>query len=139
MFLQQHLMGGKNKIMKRLVALVYTYFCYKKLPGPYFRTIIFFAGFTIYHFFLIYAIFPIPKTLSPFGMYKIPIKNYVSGGIFLGSLYILLALVFDRNNLQKYLFNKEELQIGVRKLLIYFIILFFLIFLSSILHIRERW
>lgn len=125
--------------MKKIVALVYAYFSLKKLPAPYFRTIMVFAGLIIFHFFLLYAIFPIPKSLSPFGMNKIAIKNYISGGIFFGVLYFIIAFIFNKKILEGYSFSEKQLKIGIRKLLIYFIILFFLIFLISILHVRNRW
>ena len=125
--------------MKKIVAIVYAYFSLKKFPAPFFRTVMVFAGLIIFHFFLIYAIFPIPKSLSPFGMNKLAINNYISGGIFFGILYFVIASIFNKKILEGYSFTTEELKIGMRNLLIYFIILFFLIFFISIFHVRNIW
>lgn len=125
--------------MKKIVALVYLYFISKELPAPFFRTIIVFSGLIIFHFFLLYAIFPIPKYLSPFGMNKLAINNYISGGVCFAILYIIIATIFNKKILERYSFSREQLKIGMRNLVVYFVILFFLIFLISLFNIRDRW
>jgi len=125
--------------MKKIIAFLYAYFCFKKLPAPYFRTIMAFIGIIIFPFFLLYAIFPIPDYLNPFGMSKMPINNYAFGVIFIGILYLIISSFLNKINLNSYSFSEEQLKRGSRKLLIYLISLFLLIFVLSILHVRNIW
>lgn len=125
--------------MKKKVALIYAYFSLKKLPTPYFRTIMVITGFIVMLLFLLYTLLPIPKYLSPFGMNKEPIKNYIYGGLFIGMLYFIISFVFKKKYLEQYSFTEKQIKNSVWYMLSYFLILFLLIFIFSILHIRNKW
>ena len=124
--------------MIKIIASIYKYFCFKKLPSPYFRTIIFFSFIAISFYFFFYAIFPIPEKFSPFGMNKLPILNYVSGGLFLGAIYLVLSLRFKKKDLEQYSFTDIELKRGFRNIILFFIVLFCLIMTLGILHVRDK-
>lgn len=125
--------------MKEIVALVYKYFCAKKLPTPYFRTIMVFSGLIIIHLILLYAIFPIPNSLNPFGASKNDIENWIPTGIVLFIIYFTVSFVYKKNALKNYYFNKNQIKKTMRNILLYFIIILFLIFLASFFHIRNAW
>lgn len=122
----------------KLIASLYKYFCFKKLPSPYFRTIIFFSFLVILFYFVLYAIFPIPHNFSPFGMNKIPILNYISGGLFLGIIYLIISMVFKKKDLEQYTFTETELKKSARIIILIFIFLFCLIMTLAVLHVRNK-
>ena len=124
--------------MTKLIASLYKYFCFKKLPQPYFRTIIIFSFIGILFYFFLYALFPIPWKFNPFGMNKLPISNYVSGGLFLGAIYLIISLIFKKKNLEQYSFTETELKKSFRNILLIFIFLFCLIMVLSVLHVRDK-
>ena len=124
--------------MTKIMASIYKYFSFKKLPSPYFRTIIFFSFLVILIYFLLYAIFPIPHNFSPFGMNKIPILNYISGGLFLGLIYLVISIAFKKKDLDRYTFTETELRKSARNIIFIFVLLFCLIMTLAIFHVREK-
>ncbi len=124
--------------MTKIMASIYKYFLFKKLPSPYFRTIIFFSFLVILFYFLLYGIFPIPHNFSPFGMNKVPILNYVSGGLFLGLIYLVISMLFKKSDLDQYIFTETELKKNARNIILIFVILFCLIMTLAIFHVRDK-
>jgi hypothetical protein len=127
------------QIMKKIIASTYCYFLLKKISMPYFRTIIIYTGLLMVHFILIYIIFPIPNSLNPFGLYKKEIKNWIPTGIILIISFMGFSLIFKKKDLGQYSFTENETRIYLRKVLIYFLILFCAMIILSTLHIREKW
>ena len=125
--------------MKKIVAQTYAYFICRKISMPYFRTMMIFVGLIMFHFILIYVIFPIPQSLNPIRSGKSELVNWVSASIFLGLLYLLVSLIYKKRDLQQYTFTKAESTASLRKLLVYFIILFATICIVSTLHLRDKW
>ena len=124
--------------MTKLIASLYKYFCFKKLPQPYFRAIIFFSFIGILFYFFLYVLFPIPEKFNPFGMNQLPILNYVSGGLFLGAIYLVISLIFKKKDLEQYSFTETELKKSMRNIILFFIFLFCLIMTLSVLHVRDK-
>jgi hypothetical protein len=122
----------------KIIASLYKYFCFKKLPTPYFRTIIFFSFIAILFYFFLYAIFPIPEKFNPFGMNKLPILNYVSGGLFFGAIYLGISIVFKKTDLEQYSFSETELKKSIRNIFLFFIFLFCLIMTLGVLQVRDK-
>ena len=124
--------------MEELVAKTYSYFLLKKLPTPYFRTIMVFCGFAILHFFIFCGIFSLPASFNPFSMSKIPIKNYFTGAIFLGAIYFIFCLIFKEKDIKKYLFTEKQLKYFMPKMLLYFVFLFTTLIILSTIHLRNK-
>lgn len=125
--------------MRRRVALMYGYFRLKNLSIPYFRTVMVFSGVLTFHFFLIYAIFPIPIYFTPFGVSKVPIINYAIALLWFGILYLIFSLLFRKRDLESYSFTENELKKGSLKLFLYFVFLFLLTFIFSMINVRMLW
>ena len=125
--------------MEEIIAKTYYYFLRKKLPTPYFRTIIIFCGFTILHCFVLFEIFPFPKYFNPFRMSKIPIENYIAGLIFLGLIYSIFTIIFKKKQLEKYSFTESQIKYFMPKMFLYFVLLFAAIIILSTMHLREKW
>lgn len=124
--------------MTKIIASLYKYFSFKRLPSPYFRTIIFFSFLVILIYFVLYGIFPIPHNFNPFGMTKIQISNYISGGLFLGMIYLVLSMIFKEKDLKQYTFTDTQLEKSARNIILIFIFLFCLIMTLAVLHVRDR-
>lgn len=124
--------------MTKIIASLYRYFSFKRLPSPYFRTIIFFSFLVILFYFVLYGISPIPHNFNPFGMNEIPISNYISGGLFPGMIYLIISMIFKEKDLRQYTFTDTELKKSVRDIIVIFIFLFCLIMALAILHVRDR-
>ena len=124
--------------MTKLIASLYKYFCYKNLDQPYFRAIIFFSFIGVLFFFLLNAVLPLPHELNPFEMSKTRISNYVSGGLFLGLIYIVISMIYKKKNLDQYSFSEKELKKGARNIIFIFIFLFCLIMILAIFHVRNK-
>jgi hypothetical protein len=125
--------------MKKFAVALYQYFLIRKLPTPYFRTIMVMVGFIMLHTFLLFSIFPIPETLSPFGNSKIQVKNWIPTAIFIGILYLILCLLFKKSYLEKYSFSDIQRKRHLKRLAIYSIIIAALIVLCSLYHIKNIW
>ena len=125
--------------MKRLAALIYKQYTFRNIPDAYFRLVMTLTGFVILHLSLLFVFFPLPFYLNPFGINKVPIINYVYGGIFVGLLYFIFSLVFKKKDLEKYSFTEDQVKSCKRKIIIYFLILLLLLAAGLILHVRNRW
>jgi hypothetical protein len=125
--------------MKEIVAKTYFYFLLKKLPTPYFRTIMIFCGFTVLHFFIIFEIFPLPEWLDPFRITKIPIRNYIAGAFFFGLIFLILSFCFKRKDIAKYSFTERQMKYFMPKMLLYFVFLFITLIILSTMHLRDKW
>ena len=125
--------------MKKIVALTYCYFYSRKLPTPYFRTIMTFVVLIIFQFLVLYAIFPIPRDFIPFGMNKTIIGNYLFGSICFGILYFIVSSLFKKKSLEQFSFTEKQAKKCLVNLGIYFVILVLAIITSSALHLRNKW
>lgn len=125
--------------MKRLVALIYRQYTFRNIPDAYFRLVMTLTGFVVLHLSLLFVFFPLPFYLNPFGVNKVPIINYVYGGIFVGLLFFFFSLIFKKKDLEKYSFAEDQLKSCKRNIVIYFLILLLLLALGLILHVRDRW
>ena len=124
--------------MTKIVASLYKYFSLKELPSPYFRTLILLSFFVILLFFLLYGVTPIPHDYNPFGFGKSYNRNFISGGLFLGLIYLILSVIFRKKDLDQYSFSDTELKYNLRKIIIVFVILFCLIMILAFFNIRGR-
>jgi len=125
--------------MRRFAVALYQYFLIRKLPTPYFRTIMVLIGFFMLHIFLLFSIFPIPESLNPFGNNKMQIKNWIPTGIFIALLYLVLFLVFKKSYLERHSFPDKQRKMILHILTIYSITITALIVLCSVYHVRYKW
>ena len=125
--------------MNRFAVALYQYFLIRKLPTPYFRTIMVLVGFFMLHTFLLFSIFPISETLSPFGNSKMQIKNWIPTGIFIGVLYLILSLVFKKSYLERHSFPDKQRKRYLHILTIYSVTIAASIVLCSVYHVRNKW
>lgn len=125
--------------MKRFAIALYQYFLIRKLPTPYFRTIMVLVGFCMLHAFLLFSIFPISGTLSPFGSSKMQIKNWIPTGIFIALLYTIFSLVFKKSYLERHSFPDEQRKRYLHILTIYSFTLAAVMVLCSVYHVRNMW
>jgi hypothetical protein len=124
--------------MKKIAIALYQYFLIRKLPTPYFRTIMVLVGFCLLHAILLFSILPIPQNLSPFGNNKREIRNWIPTGIFIGILYLILSLIFRKSYLGKKLLAEKERKRHLHFLTIYIIIIAVILVLCSIYRFKIR-
>jgi len=124
--------------MKNL-ALIYKYYYYKKLPQPYFRTIMTVIGFLIMLVSIFFSIFPLPLHFNPFGIGKKTIVDYGYGLIFITILYFIISRIVKKEYLEEYFFTERQIKNCGRYIIILFCILFCILFSAIILQIRHKW
>lgn len=71
-------------------------------------------------------------------MNKIPIANYICGGLFLGMIYLIISVIFKEKDLQHYTFTDTELKKSARNIVVISILLFCLIMALAVLHVRDK-
>jgi hypothetical protein len=79
--------------MKKLVATIYQYFVFRKLPSPYFRTISLIVFFIMLITLILYGAFPIPKGWMPFSISKRESDNYFYTALFTPLLVLVLKQI----------------------------------------------
>ncbi len=124
--------------MKKFAVALYSYFKKKKLPTPYFRTMMVLIGFIMLHLFAIDSVLRLPGYLNPFGMGKTQIVSWISGGIFIGIVYLILSLAFKKKYLEQYLITDRQRKNRLYILTIYSISLAVLIVLGAVFRFRNK-
>jgi hypothetical protein len=124
--------------MKNL-ALIYKYYYSKKLPQPYFRTIMTVIGFLVMIVSIFFSIFPLPLYFNPFGISKKKIVDYGYGIIFIAILYFIISTKVKKKYLEEYFFTEKQIKNCGRYIIILFCILFCILFGAIILQIRNKW
>ena len=125
--------------MLKIISLIYAQFVFRKIPTPYFRTIMTLIGYFIFHFLLLFVYFPIPNYLNPFAIDKIPIVNYFYGAILIAFMYLIISRYLNKKQLGTFSFTGEQIKVCSRNMILYFILLLILLALGLLFHIRDMW
>ena len=121
----------------RFAASFYQYFLYKKLDGPYFRTLVLLSFSVFMHIAEIGIAFHIPTdTLFFWGPIKYRFLQKIFAGVYFLVIGLLLSLVFSKSRLAAITFTEAQTKkwrlIIAWYVIINFILLFTLIFTSGV-------
>lgn len=122
--------------MKRIIALVYQSYVFKKFSIPYVRALMVLILSVIILLSIILGSFKL-NFVNPFGLSDKAGINLLIGGLFVFLLLGVCSLLFKKRDLEEYHFTEKQLKHATTYIAVYFLALILLLLATLILRARH--
>lgn len=108
----------------KTLAIIYRQYLYRKIPSPYFRTIMTIIGLLLLHVVHLVLLFNLPTYFILPGTSDTDsgIERYLKGGAYFGILIFIFYSLIDKKKVLGVEVNDREITKGKKILIIYFLI-----------------
>jgi hypothetical protein len=118
--------------MKRIIALIYKSYVFRKIYTPYIKSLMTLIGGILILLSIFYGLFKV-HFINPFTVSNKTSINLIVGALFICLLLIIFSLIFKKKDLDEYHFTEKQLKRVTIYIIIYFLTLILLLLGTLIL------